>query len=131
MVRRLLRRVVGLLFLLAGVAKFLSWPESPYALLRAAQAANAGHWIAPLSGIAVALAPVLIPAIGLAMVLSGLGQIFDVGLRAAAGAQFTMMACFVLLLHRAFPAVLLTDGVIAGAILLGTFPPVLGRSASQ
>lgn len=41
--RRLLRLAVGVVFVLGGIAKFLPWPEDPYATLNAALAANAGH----------------------------------------------------------------------------------------
>lgn len=131
LLRSLLRRAVGLVFLLAGVAKFLSWPEDPYAILRAANTANAGHWVAPFSKVAMGLAPVLIPATGLAMILSGLVQILGIGPRVAAFGELALMACFLLILHRAFPAVILADGAIAVAIVLGTFLPILGRSTSH
>lgn len=117
--RRLLRLAVGAVFVLGGIAKFLPWPEDPYATLNAAMASNAGHLSGPITRLAVAHASLLIPVVGLAMIVTGSWQITGRRLRTAALSQLALMACFALILHRAFPAVLAVDGVIALAVLLG------------
>lgn len=91
-------------------------------------AANEGHLTGPITRLAVSYASLLIPMVGLVMIIAGSWQIAGRWLRTAALSQLALMACFALILHRAFPAVMAVDGVIALAVLLGT--PCTARTSS-
>lgn len=106
---RIVKRIFGVLYVLAAVAKAFPRVEDVGAVLRRAASANAGT---PLAGVSAHLAvqalPVTIVA-GVAMAAFGYSFLRDRMLAAAAIGQIAMVLCFITILHRAYPLVFLVD----------------------
>jgi len=119
MTRQLIvQRLLGTLFLLAGIGKFSTRIENPYQILEQAQAANLQSWTSTLSTQAVDSAAWLIPLIGICMIMTGVFQLINRGpLRLCAAVQLGMIAAFVTLLWRAFPAIIVIDGLFVATLL--------------
>lgn len=115
--RRWLAGALGLVFIASAVVNLFGWGENiPLTFVKMAEA-NRGTGLAGVSGlIAPHPGPVSLGVFGF-MGLTGLSEFFGLGLLFwAALGQLIMMLGFVTLLHRAFPLVILTDGLLALAI---------------
>ncbi len=120
---QILQRLIGAMFLVAGISKFFPYLEDPYVVLIAAQRANADGPLALLSDFALTGAVWIIPLVGAVMIVTGALQLSDRGpVIAACLVQIAMMLMFVAMLRAAFPAIWLIDGVIALGELI-----VIGR----
>ncbi|MCI3934235.1 DUF6041 domain-containing protein [Streptomyces sp. AN091965] len=120
----LLQRVLGVLYVLAGLAKFVPGIESVEGRLDAAADANEGLAVlGPLSDRLAAHPSAVAALVGVAMAASGAVLVADCDRRlvvAALWAQLAMLACFVAVLVTSVPQILLFDAafVAAGGRLL-------------
>lgn len=96
-----MQRVLGAIFLLAGVLKFSPVPEDVPLSLRQMALANAGTWLAPASEWCASHPFVIQVIVGVGMTAAGLVYLLDRGpVRAAAIGLSTMLLCFIVFLWR-------------------------------
>ncbi|MEV0440547.1 DUF6041 domain-containing protein [Streptomyces spectabilis] len=115
----LLQRILGVLYALAGIAKFFPRAESVEDRLDAAAEANEGlAVIGPLSDRLAAHPTAVATLVGVAMFTGGAVLVANRNRRlviAALWAQLAMLACFVAVLVTSVPAILLFDAAFVAA----------------
>ncbi len=112
------RRLLGTVFLIAGVSKFFNAFEDVPGRLAAAAQANALSILSGPSQWLCAHAGLVAAAVGAIMVFTGGWQLLGArGFRLAGALQLLMLLCFSLILHRAYPLVVPNDVVFAAAVL--------------
>ena len=105
----IVRRIFGILYLLAGIAKAFPRFEDVGAELLRAAAANQGT---PLADVSQSLACHTLPVavmVGVAMAAFGYSLLRDRLLVPAAIGQIVMLLCFMAVLHRAYPLIFAID----------------------
>ncbi len=112
-----LQRLIGVLFLIAGIGKFSTAIEDPYLVLEQARISNLHTWLAPLSAFAVVQEKWLIPLIGTTMILTGIALLANRGpVRLSIIILICMVILFVMMLWRAYPQIFIIDGLIITAL---------------
>ncbi len=113
-----IQRLIGALFLIAGIGKFSTAIEDPYLVLEQARISNLHTWLAPLSEFAVAQEQWLIPLIGTTMILTGVVLLANRGpVRLSVIIMICMVLIFVMMLWRAYPQIFLIDGLMIAALI--------------
>ena len=126
--RRVMRRerllqVVGLAFLASAGINALGLGENIPQTFAAMAAANAGTRLEPVSELIVAYWGWALGAAVAVMAVTGFAEVARLNwARGAALVQVLLMLAYVTLLHRAFPEVMFTDGVIGLALAVALWP---------
>ncbi len=106
------RRTIGILFLIAGVAKFFNVIEDLEATLRVAAAANANTALKTVSMWFFQNERLVAISIGIAMILTGIIQLINRSYVIFASiCQIFMLGGFMLFLHRGFSSIIIVDGL--------------------
>jgi hypothetical protein len=106
----IVQRIVGALFLLAGLVKPLPAVENVPQLLRDAAQANEGTWMEGASRQLAEHSGLVVAFVALTMIASGICLLWNKYLvRSAAVGQIVMLCCFMAVLHRLAPIVVVVD----------------------
>ncbi|MDY7101480.1 MAG: DUF6041 domain-containing protein [Actinomycetota bacterium] len=114
---RLGRRLIGGVFVVAGLGKFSDRIEDLPATLDAAAAANAAGPLSRPTGWLASRPRTVALVVGVPMVATGVAQLSGRSSRLAAATQLGLLAGFSLFLHGSHPAVLPVDAAFAAAIV--------------
>lgn len=106
---RVARIVVGVFYVLAGLAKPFPQIEDVAEVLALASQANQGTVLAPVSEILAANGYLVGLAVGAVMVTTGLAFIFNRFVVVAASIQIVMLVCFVTFLYRLHNVIIWID----------------------
>ena len=110
------QRVLGVVFLVAGVAKFFPQIEDVGGVLSNAAAANHGTLLAPASDLFATHHVFMTVLVAVAMIATGAVQLLDRGfIRAASTGQILMCVCFSTFIFRSIPQVVLVDLLFVAA----------------
>jgi hypothetical protein len=116
----LIQRILGAIYIIAGVSKYVPALEDVPALLKQCADANANTFLASITTLLYENVAYTTALVAAAMISSGLVFILDRALvRAAAVGQILMLCCFVTIIHRAVPPVIVVDLLfITGAVYI-------------
>ena len=113
---RRVQQVLGVIYLIAGIAKFVPALEDVPQRLASAAAANAGTALAGVSDWLAARPAAVTLFVATAMCTSGIALLLDrVLVSAALVGQICMLLCFSAILHRAVPPVVVVDVLFIAA----------------
>lgn len=115
-----IQRILGGLYVFAGIGKFLKQPESVEGVLARARMANQNNWLTRPTGWMAVHHVLMMYFVALAMIIAGIVLLINrLAVRAALYGTLLMLTCFMLFLHKSQPVVFLTDlPFVAAAIYL-------------